>query len=95
MIPRELFDQAKQEASRRTGIPTGHILCSATHTHSAVCATPVFQSRAEPEYNEFLAGRIAEAIAERISGFSPLGSAGQWAMHRNMSSTVAGSCVPG
>src|SRR5678815_4003255 len=35
MVPRELLDEAKAAASRATGIPTSHMLISATHTHSA------------------------------------------------------------
>ena len=35
MMPRPLLDDAKQLASRRTGIPTDHMLISATHTHTA------------------------------------------------------------
>src|SRR3954464_1391803 len=34
MLPRELLDAAKTEASKRTGITVDHMLVSATHTHS-------------------------------------------------------------
>ena len=36
MIPREIFDEAKELASKATGIPTSRMLMSATHTHTAV-----------------------------------------------------------
>jgi hypothetical protein len=35
MFPRELLDEAKEIASKSTGIPTDRIMISATHTHSA------------------------------------------------------------
>ncbi|MEX0585055.1 MAG: hypothetical protein WD176_00325, partial [Pirellulales bacterium] len=57
MIPRDIFDPAKELASERTGIPPGHMLMSATHTHSGVTVTGVFQSDPEPRYREFLVER--------------------------------------
>src|SRR6266550_3529078 len=35
MLPRDLLDQAKEIASKSTGIPTDRMMISATHTHSA------------------------------------------------------------
>ena len=64
MIPREIMDAAKQQASAKTGIPISHILCSATHTHTAVTVTPTFQSTVETEYCDFLTRKIAEGIIE-------------------------------
>jgi hypothetical protein len=63
MMPRELLDEAKREASRRTGIRQDRMLISATHTHFAPAAMGCLGSDAEPGYAEFLAGKIAEAIA--------------------------------
>jgi hypothetical protein len=71
MIPREIYDDAKTEASRVAGIPTDHILCSATHTHTAVTVGPAFQSRVEEEYIEFLTQRIAEGIVRAHSQLEP------------------------
>jgi hypothetical protein len=62
MIPREIFDAAKQRVEAETGIPTDHVLCAATHTHTAVTATPTFQSEVETGYCEFLTRKIAEGI---------------------------------
>lgn len=62
MIPREVFDEAKRLAAAKTGIPTRHLLMSATHTHSGVTVTGVFQSEPVAGYAEFLAQRIAEGI---------------------------------
>src|SRR3954454_19527405 len=62
MLPRELLDEAKALAAKRTGIPTDHILISATHTHSAPAAMGCLGSRADPEYSAFLVPRLARAI---------------------------------
>jgi hypothetical protein len=64
MIPREIFDAAKKKAAKATGIATEHILCSATHTHTGVAVTRVFQSPVEKEYSAFLADKIAESIVK-------------------------------
>lgn len=64
MIPRDILDKAKEIASQETGIPVSHMLCSATHTHSAVTVTPVFQSDIDEDYCEFLTQRLAQGIIE-------------------------------
>lgn len=71
MIPREIFDAAKQRVAEEIGIPTSNILMSATHTHTAVTATPVFQSDVETEYCEFLIERIADGIIQAHSQREP------------------------
>lgn len=62
MIPREIFDPAREKASKATGIPAANILLSATHTHSAVTVTGVFQSEPQEDYVHFLIDAIAEGI---------------------------------
>ena len=71
MIPRKLFDAAKERASKATGIPVENILCSATHTHTAVTVTPTFRSVPEEKYIDFLTGRIAEGIAKANERLEP------------------------
>ena len=71
MVPREIFDQAKRVASERTGIPASNMLMSATHTHSAPAATPVFQSDPDPEYQKFLARRIADGVMRAANNLAP------------------------
>ena len=48
MIPRDLIDQAKADASKATGIPTERMLVSATHTHSAPASMGCLGSRVDP-----------------------------------------------
>ncbi len=64
MIPREVFDAAKAKVAQEAGIPTNHILCSATHTHTGVTVTPVFQSQVEKKYRDYLTERIAAGIIQ-------------------------------
>ena len=71
MIPRDIFDRAKEKASQATGIPEKSMLMSATHTHTAVTVTGVFQSEPEEEYRRFLVDRIARAVAEADSRLEP------------------------
>jgi neutral ceramidase len=71
MIPRDIFDTAKQTVSETVGIPTDHILMSATHTHTAVTATPVFQSDVDQEYCSFLSAQIAKGIVQATSQLEP------------------------
>jgi neutral ceramidase len=70
-IPREVFDAAKQRASKATGIPVERMLMSATHAHSCPTATAVFQSEPDPEYRAFLIERIAEAVVQAEKRLEP------------------------
>src|SRR5436190_1155243 len=47
MVPRDLIDRAKEQASKATGIQTDKMLVSATHTHSAPSAMGCLGSRAD------------------------------------------------
>jgi hypothetical protein len=71
MVPRDLLDEAKELASRATGIPTGRMLVSATHTHTAPTVTGVFQSDPDEGYRTFLARKIAEGIGKANERLAP------------------------
>ena len=71
MMPRDLIDAAKLQASAATGIPTDRMLVSATHTHSAPAAMGCLGSRADPEYAAFLPGKIAEAMVAAVQNLQP------------------------
>ena len=64
MMPRDLLDEAKELASRATGIPTSHMLISATHTHSAPSVHGALGSDKDEEYARFLPTQIAKGISE-------------------------------
>ncbi|UCD30251.1 MAG: hypothetical protein JSV03_07220 [Planctomycetota bacterium] len=71
LIPREIFDQAKQMVQEHTGLQTNHMLMAATHTHFAPTAAPAFQSMPDPEYRHFLTVRIADTVRCAIDNLVP------------------------
>lgn len=71
MVPREVFDAAKQMVQKATGLPANHMLMSATHSHEAPCSTPVFQTDPSPDYQRFLTLRIADAVQRAIGNLVP------------------------
>jgi neutral ceramidase len=71
MVPRDLLDEAKEIASKATGIPTSRMLISATHTHSAPSVHGCLGSDKDEEYARFLAPQIAKGIIEAHSRLQP------------------------
>jgi neutral ceramidase len=71
MVPREILDAAKRIAHRHTGLPVENMLMSATHTHTAGTATPVFQSQADAEYQLFLTRKIADSVRIALNNLEP------------------------
>ncbi|MBC8352050.1 MAG: neutral/alkaline non-lysosomal ceramidase N-terminal domain-containing protein [Planctomycetes bacterium] len=64
LIPREIYDAAKESAAKETGIPTSRMLTAATHTHTAPTALKAAQCTPNPEYIEHLTKQIAAAVVE-------------------------------
>ena len=71
VMPRDLIDRAKQLAVEQTDISADRILISATHTHSAPAVMPALGSNADPDYVEYLPGRIAEGIRLALQRLEP------------------------
>lgn len=71
LIPREIHDASKAMASKKTGIPTSHMLISATHTHTAPTVTAAFQSEPDADYVKFLTEKIAEGIEKAHARLAP------------------------
>ncbi|MBI5774386.1 MAG: hypothetical protein HZA89_11665 [Verrucomicrobia bacterium] len=71
MMMRELIDNAKALASKTTGIPTGRMLVSATHTHSAPAAMACLGTSLDTNYARWLPGKIAEAIEAAAKKLQP------------------------
>lgn len=71
VIPREIIDEAKQLAGRATGIPTAHMLISATHCHSAPSVFAVLGSGRQEDYVKWLPGRIAEGLVAAWKNLAP------------------------
>ena len=62
--PRDVFDAAKQRASKLTNIPSSHILAAATHTHTAPPARDRRELKRDPEYVEHLIRGIVSALQQ-------------------------------
>jgi putative membrane-bound dehydrogenase-like protein len=71
MMPRDLIDRAKADASRATGLPVERMLVAATHTHSAPSAMGCLGSRVDPRYAAYLPGRITQAIVAALERLAP------------------------
>ena len=71
MIPRSLLDEAKELASKATGIPTSRMLISATHTHSAPSSHGCLGTDADPKYVRFLPPQIAKGIVQAQKNLAP------------------------
>ncbi len=63
-IPRSILDDAKQRASRTTGIPVERMLISATHTHTAPPVRVSHGTNPELHYIEVLTRGIVRAIEQ-------------------------------
>jgi len=78
MMPRELLDRIKQEASRATGLRPDRMLIAATHTHSAPPVMGALGADEEPAYAAFFARRLGEAIRCAVEKLQPAGAG--WAV---------------
>lgn len=70
-VPREPAQRARQRIEQVTGVPAGHIMVSATHTHSGPVTGAVLSNAADPvvpapdaEYMRQLEDGIVEAAAQ-------------------------------
>lgn len=73
-VNREVFDEAKRLVREATGLPTEHMMMSATHTHSATSArgaNPLVFTKTLDDYQTFLARRIADGIRRAINNLEP------------------------
>lgn len=71
MVPRDVVTAAKRRVRERAGIEPDHVLISATHTHSAPTAGPVFQCEPDEAYLRFLAARISDAVECAVANLAP------------------------
>jgi neutral ceramidase len=71
ILPRDVLDRAKALAQKATAIPAAHILISATHCHSGPAAMDIAMCKADPEYQAFLARRIADGIQRATANLAP------------------------
>ncbi len=71
VLDRPVCEEAKQLAQKLTGIPSGRIFISATHTHSAPAVVGALGTDPDEAYREFLIGKIAESIGQAQKNLAP------------------------
>ncbi|NLF70232.1 MAG: hypothetical protein GX575_14430 [Candidatus Anammoximicrobium sp.] len=71
MMPRELLDEAKQLAARRTKIRADQMLIAATHSHTAPSSMGCLGTDADEAYVPFLREKLVEAIAAAEANLEP------------------------
>lgn len=71
LVQRPVFDAARKLVQERTGLAPDHVTMAATHTHTGVTVTAVFQSDPVPGYADFLAERIAVAVDTAVKALEP------------------------
>lgn len=71
LMPRDLLDDAKQQAQAATGIPSERMMIAATHTHSAPSVVGALGSGVDEPYRRFLPGRIAKGIELAAGNLAP------------------------
>lgn len=71
VIPREIFDRAKELASEASGIAAERMLMSATHTHSGPALDGLLGSDGNPQYRSWLPGHIARAVQAASAHLAP------------------------
>ena len=71
MMPRPLLDEVKKKVSDKMGIPSDHILISATHTHSAPSCMGALGTDADPNYVPFLKKKLVEALELAFTKLQP------------------------
>ena len=72
VIPGDLVDQAKELASRRTGIPVDRMLMAATHTHTAPTLTDLNPKiPRDPEYLKLVVESLAAGVAQAADRLAP------------------------
>jgi len=71
VLDRPICEEAKQLAQKVTGIPSGRIFISATHTHSAPAVVGALGTDPDEAYREFLIGKIAESIGQAQKNLAP------------------------
>jgi neutral ceramidase len=71
VVPRPLIDRAKSLAQAATGIPSGAMLVSATHCHSAPSVFGALGTGVDEAYAAWLPAKIAEGIAKAHKNLEP------------------------
>ncbi len=71
MMGRELLDEVKKMAAKKTSIPADRMLISATHAHSAPASMGCLGTEADPNYVPFLKEKLVESIIAAQAAMEP------------------------
>lgn len=71
LIDREALDDAKRLIRDRTGIPADRVLISSTHSHATPRVMRIDTGPADEAYRQWLAERVAEAVARADENLAP------------------------
>lgn len=63
-VPRDIADNCVAEIEKATGIPPGHVLINATHTHSAPSTAPAHAFGVSQKFREEVRGAIIKSVIE-------------------------------
>ncbi len=70
-VPRDLCDEVKEAASKRTGVPTENMMISATHSHSAGSLVGCLGTDADPDYVNQVRPQLIECIEKAVADLRP------------------------
>lgn len=70
-IPYDILRQARQKLSNISEFNPQNMMVSASHTHHGGPTVDVFLSESNPEYNSYLADKIAESVKITLSQLKP------------------------
>ncbi|MDB5350661.1 MAG: Neutral/alkaline non-lysosomal ceramidase [Planctomycetota bacterium] len=72
MIERDILDVAARKISDKTGIPFGHILINATHTHHAPTTVTIHGYERDEAFTRHVGEKIVEAAIEANTRLTPV-----------------------
>ena len=70
-IPEKVADAAKARIADRCDIPAAHVMVNATHTHTAVAIADLLGVDEDPDYTEWVALKIADAVELAVWRLQP------------------------
>ena len=63
-VKRSVVLTAREQIGARTGLPPENVMVAASHTHNGGPIADCFMSESDPDYCQFVAGRIADAVTQ-------------------------------